>query len=48
MKKVTWAYGRVSSTSQSLDRQLKEFAEIGIDERHIITDKQSGKDFDRY
>lgn len=47
MKKVTWAYGRVSSTTQSLDRQLKEFAEIGIDERHIITDKQSGKDFDR-
>lgn len=41
-----WAYGRVSSKGQNLDRQLAKFRELGIDERHIITEKKSGKDIE--
>ena len=44
---VTWGYSRVSSISQHLDRQLEQLRAFGIDERHIKTEKQSGKDFDR-
>lgn len=47
-------YGRVSSDSQSLDRQLdalKNFTKnnpnIIVDERDIFLDKKSGKDFNR-
>ena len=40
-------YARVSSTTQNLDRQLDAFRSIGANERDIITDKISGKDFDR-
>ena len=32
---------------QNLDRQLIALREQGIDERDIIMDKDSGKDFDR-
>ena len=42
---VTWAYARVSTDDQILDRQLEAFEEAGIDKRHIVTEKQSGKDF---
>lgn len=42
---ATWAYARVSSKDQVLDRQLQAFAEAGIDGRHVIKEKQSGKDF---
>ena len=45
--KETWAYGRVNSQGQNLDRQMIAFKELGIDERHIKTDKASGKDFNR-
>lgn len=41
----TWAYARVSTEDQILDRQLEAFKEAGIDKRHIVTEKQSGKDF---
>lgn len=44
---VVWGYARVSSTSQKLDRQLEQLRAYGIDERHIKTEKQSGKDFER-
>ena len=44
---IVWGYARVSSTSQHLDRQLEQLKAYGIDERHIKTEKQSGKDFDR-
>lgn len=44
---VSWGYARVSSTSQNLDRQLEQLRAYGIDERHIKTEKQSGKDFER-
>lgn len=44
---VSWGYARVSSSSQRLDRQLEQLRAYGIDERHIKTEKQSGKDFER-
>ena len=40
-------YARVSSKDQSLDRQLKVFYDLGADDRDIIIDKESGKDFNR-
>lgn len=44
---VSWGYARVSSTSQRLDRQLEQLKAYGIDDRHLKTEKQSGKDFER-
>lgn len=41
------AYGRVSAKDQNLERQLVKFRELGIDERYVFVDKQSGKNFDR-
>ncbi|HWQ41890.1 MAG TPA: recombinase family protein [Desulfosporosinus sp.] len=46
MNKV-YGYARVSTKEQNLDRQLIELAEYVVDERDIITDKASGKDFNR-
>ena len=40
-------YIRVSSKDQNLDRQLEELNKLGIEEKYIYQDKQSGKDFDR-
>lgn len=40
-------YVRVSSKDQNEERQVKKMRELGIDERYIFIDKQSGKDFDR-
>ena len=44
---MNYGYARVSTTAQNLDRQLDELTKLGIDENHIYTDKESGKDFDR-
>ena len=44
---VTFGYARVSTQDQNLDRQLDQLREVVPDERNIITDMQSGKDFDR-
>ncbi|MBB6732703.1 recombinase family protein [Cohnella zeiphila] len=41
------AYVRVSAKDQNPERQLVKFRELGIDERYIFVEKQSGKDFDR-
>ncbi|WP_168123972.1 recombinase family protein [Paenibacillus sp. HB172176] len=41
------AYGRVSAKDQNPERQLIKFRELGVDERYIFVDKQSGKSFDR-
>lgn len=41
------AYGRVSAKDQNLERQLIKFSELGIEDRFVFTDKQSGKDFER-
>lgn len=43
----TFGYIRVSSTDQNESRQQLAFATLGIDEKHIYMDKQSGKDFQR-
>ena len=44
---VIFGYARVSSRDQNLDRQMDQLHEAVPDERNIITDMQSGKDFDR-
>ena len=46
MKKI-YGYARVSTREQNLDRQLKALMEYGIQERDIITDKESGKSLER-
>lgn len=44
---MTYGYARVSTTDQNLDRQLEQLRQHIADERYIITDKASGKSFDR-
>ncbi|MEK4108586.1 recombinase family protein [Paenibacillus sp. FSL R10-2791] len=41
------AYGRVSAKDQNPERQLVKFRQLGIEERFIFVEKQSGKDFER-
>ena len=43
----TYGYIRVSSRDQNEDRQLIALKEVGISEKCIYMDKQSGKDFNR-
>lgn len=43
--KVTYGYARVSTQEQNLDRQLVALKQLGIEDRNIITEKASGKDF---
>ena len=47
MAAKTFYYARVSTRGQSLKRQLEQFRQLGADERDIITEKESGKDFDQ-
>lgn len=42
-----YAYIRVSSSDQSPDRQINAMREIGINDKEIFIDRQSGKDFNR-
>lgn len=42
-----YGYVRVSSTDQNEDRQMIALREVGVPEKNIFVDKQSGKDFDR-
>lgn len=42
----TVAYIRVSSKDQNLERQLAVLKALGINEKHIYQDKQSGKNFE--
>ena len=44
----TVGYIRVSCKDQCLERQLAVLQALGIEEKYIYQDKQSGKDFDRY
>lgn len=44
---IKWGYARVSSKDQNLDRQLEALKSAGVNEEYIITDKESGKDFQR-
>ena len=43
----TYGYVRVSSREQNEDRQLIALKEVGLTEKMIFLDKQSGKDFNR-
>ncbi len=43
----TYGYVRVSSTDQNEDRQIIALHQVGVDDRSIFIDKQSGKDFNR-
>ena len=47
MEHRTYYYARVSSKDQNLDRQIAAFKALGAKDWEIITDKESGKDFDR-
>ena len=43
----TYGYVRVSTKEQNEDRQMIAMREMGIPEKNIYMDKQSGKDFER-
>ena len=47
MENKEFGYARVSASHQNTDRQIAALKEYGINERDIIIDKQSGKDFNR-
>lgn len=47
MNNKIFYYARVSSREQNLDRQIEAFKKLGADEREIICDKESGKNFNR-
>ena len=44
---MKYAYVRVSSITQNIDRQMEEMYKLGLSKKNIFIDKQSGKDFDR-
>ena len=43
----TYAYVRVSTKEQNIDRQLIAVRDFGVSDEKIIVEKQSGKDFER-
>ena len=47
MKGNTYGYVRVSTQEQNEARQLAAMQKFGVPERNVITEKISGKDFDR-
>lgn len=44
---TVYGYVRVSSKDQNEDRQMIALREVGVPEKNIFIDKQSGKDFNR-
>ena len=42
-----YGYVRVSSRDQKEDRQVLVLQELAVPKKHIFTDRQSGKDFER-
>lgn len=46
MRKI-YGYIRVSTKNQNEERQVIAMQEFGIEERCMVIDKQSGKDFNR-
>lgn len=38
-------YVHVSTKDQNTDRQIKKMRELGVEDRYVFVDKQSGKDF---
>lgn len=47
MKGEKFGYIRISSKDQNEARQFEKMKELGINERYIFIDKQSGKNFER-
>ena len=47
MAQKIYGYIRVSSRNQNEDRQLIALREVGVEDKNIYMDKQSGKNFDR-
>ncbi|MFQ7398569.1 MULTISPECIES: recombinase family protein [Bacillota] len=47
MKSTVYGYIRVSTKEQNENRQVIALREVGVAEKNIYMDKQSGKDFDR-
>lgn len=47
MINLIYAYIRVSTKQQKIERQYEEIKELNIDDKYIYIDKESGKDFDR-
>lgn len=45
--KNTYGYVRVSTKEQNEDRQMVALHGVGVPEKNIYMDKQSGKDFNR-
>ena len=46
-RKMVYAYIRVSTKQQKIERQYEEIKSFNIDDKNIYIDKESGKDFDR-
>lgn len=44
---MVYGYVRVSAKDQNEDRQIIAMREVGVSEKNIYIDKQSGKDFKR-
>ena len=44
---MVYAYIRVSTKYQNIDRQYEEIKALNIDDKYIYIDRESGKDFDR-
>ncbi|AYK08864.1 recombinase family protein [Brevibacillus laterosporus] len=44
---VVHGYVRVSSKDQNAERQIVKMRELGVSDRFLFVEKQSGKDFDR-
>ena len=44
---ISFGYIRVSSKDQNADRQIEKMKALGVDERHVFADMESGKDFNR-
>lgn len=47
MNNKIFYYARVSSKEQNLDRQIEAFKKLGAEDRELVCDKESGKDFNR-
>ena len=44
---MIYGYVRVSTTTQNIARQMEEMYKLGLSNKQIYIDKQSGKDFER-
>ena len=47
MEGIMYGYVRVSTREQREDRQLAAMRTFGVEENHVVVEKQSGKDFHR-